>query len=796
MIEPEHPSTNDLAAFAGGFLPEPEAELIGRHLETCAQCENEIQDLPADGFLLQLRQLVRSASPAALAGAEDDCTPRPAHLLDTASWPLHGRDDESAPSVPAQRGVPPQAPGPNFFGRYRVEQAIASGGFGRVYLARDSELHRPVAIKVPRQSRLATPEAIESFLEEGRILARLDHPHIVPVYDVGRLDDGACYLVSKFIEGESLAQRLKRGRPSVEETARWMAAVAEALHAAHKQRLVHRDIKPGNILLDPADHPYVTDFGLAVDEQHQRDRVGEVSGTPAYMSPEQVRGQAHHLDGRTDIWSVGVVLYECLSGRRPFAADDYAAVFDEILHRPARPPRQIEERIPADLERICLKCLAKDPQERYTTAADLSRDLRRWLPKQQPFFQRAPLLRRVGPWGCMISLTLTGAGILLLSVWGLLGTPTSSVSPPETQDAQLDKAVEQLNKAVEQFNTQRQEQIEHIRKAVEQLNTQRQTRPVGGSRPIPKQDHNPVKPGGRIALPRGFAKLEKQINDTHAAGKEDQEFNLLLKATNDLVEAGHCSIAETLARRMVDLAGNDPGHKPFAYGQLALAQYRGGRVEQAIPNFYESIKTYRVLYDKMQKMPENAKTQQVSSHLARLIGLTLLRIGNARKAMHAYQAAHEAYEEARQLLEKHKRVGELITLLLSYGSLESSRGNHTQGIEMLQRGLDLARQQGDPNAQAEYLVNLGNAYSRAGDHPKSLGCYEKADALVNANASYELKTGLLSNWSTGLVEAGRMTEARQKIAQLRAMIRPGDEQTERILQMLEGLETTGQEKSK
>jgi serine/threonine protein kinase len=300
------------------------------------------------------------------------------------------RNETEAWGSPAPASTRAYSPGdPPTVGRYRVIRRLGQGGFGRVYLAQDDDLDRPVAIKVPNPERISNPEEVETYLAEARTVAKLDHPNIVPVYDVGRTDDGLCYVVSKYIEGSDLAVRIGQARPSSRDSAELVATIADALHYAHTRGLVHRDIKPANLLIDAAEKAYVADFGLALKEEDYG-KCALYAGTPAYMSPEQARGEGHRVDGRSDIFSLAVVFYELMTGKKPFRGDSHRELLEEIVSTEPRPPRQIDDSTPKELERICLKALSKRATERYPTAHDMAEELRAYLKALD--VQNTPLL--------------------------------------------------------------------------------------------------------------------------------------------------------------------------------------------------------------------------------------------------------------------------------------------------------------------------------------------------------------------------------------------------------------------
>ncbi len=285
----------------------------------------------------------------------------------------------SAPPRPGPATNPPGAIPSESFGRYEIIRLLGKGGFGTVYLAHDSQLGRQVAIKSLHKRKFSTDKQAKNFLQEARSTARLNHPSIVTLYDVAESSDGSLFAVMEYVDGDSLAGRLTTNSIKLADGIEILVQVAQALGYAHRRGFVHRDLKPGNILIDQEGRARVADFGLAIHEDSQRMRVGELAGTPAYMAPEQVRGETHRLDGRTDIWSLGVVLYEMLTGKLPFSGATVDELFDEILHRRPRPPRQLNRDTLPALDRICCICLSADVERRYGSAEDVAIELDKCL---------------------------------------------------------------------------------------------------------------------------------------------------------------------------------------------------------------------------------------------------------------------------------------------------------------------------------------------------------------------------------------------------------------------------------
>src|SRR5262245_94450 len=276
---------------------------------------------------------------------------------------------------------------PRHLGRFEIVRELGRGGGGIVFLARDPTLNRHVALKIPRAELLLTSESRRRFVRESETAARLSHPNIVPVYEAGQAS-GICYLVSAYCQGPNLAGWLRdRERPvSSRQAALIVAALADGVAHMHSRGVLHRDIKPSNILLENCAQetasnelafvPRLTDFGLAKMDAFDpgasdATRAGSVLGTPAYMAPEQAEGRVDLLGPATDVFALGVLLYELLTGAPPFRGGNDVETLQQVATTEARPPRQLRREVPRDLETICLKCLAKAPARRYATAAAL-----------------------------------------------------------------------------------------------------------------------------------------------------------------------------------------------------------------------------------------------------------------------------------------------------------------------------------------------------------------------------------------------------------------------------------------
>src|SRR5256886_6221318 len=368
----------------------------------------------------------------------------PACVLETGLGPIEdevvvptGRDDPGrVDKLPHARAPSRPADVLMDFGDYELLEEIGRGGQGIVYRARQKSLNRTVALKVIGLGQWATKAHLKRFRLEAEAAASLDHPCIVPIYEVGERE-GSCYFSMKFIDGGQLDEVAKHQPISFRNAAELIAKLARTVHHAHEHGILHRDIKPGNVLLDTKGEPHLTDFGLArlVETESTVTRTMDVMGTPSYMAPEQAAGNNAAVSKATDVYGLGAVFYELLTGHPPFAGGTTFETVRLVLDTEPRPPRLWNRKVARDLSTICLKCLEKDPKRRYSSALALAEDLEHWLKHEPIRAKRSGFLRHGGKWvrrepaiAALIASLVALAAAMGWNVW-----KSELISRPETK---------------------------------------------------------------------------------------------------------------------------------------------------------------------------------------------------------------------------------------------------------------------------------------------------------------------------------------------------------------------------
>lgn len=573
-----------------------------------------------------------------------------------------------------------QASEPDQIGRYRIIRRLGEGGMGVVYEAEQANPKRRVAVKLMRAGNLASERERRLFEREADALGRLLHPGIATIFESGMTANGQPFLVMEFIAGQTLAEHtngllpLAGYRPAdLTPRIETFLAICDAITYAHQQGVIHRDLKPGNIMLTGSGEIKVLDFGLARltdDSGATRTETGVVQGSLRYMSPEQARGETGKVDTRSDIYSLGIILYELISGKHPYLdKTELLAAIQQICDAPVKPLRSAGLPVPVDLDTILAKAMAKDPAQRYDSVAAFSADLRRFL-KREPILARPATIRyqlRMLVGRNRLAAGAFAALVILIVAFGIV-----SITQALRIRAERDRANQQAAMA--------NEVSEFL------VNLYRET--------------NPVEVGGVLTakdlLLSGRKRLEKELRD-----KPEIRARLLMNIGSALSVVGPVEEAISAYRESIQIYGADSGKAADAWSGLAITYYNLGRYEEAVEASRQSIRLLR----------STGKANPALAGQLHDLGVSLAALGKHEDAL-------RSFEEAEQLDREFGRGPEEATAvrLASHGSLLRRMGRYDEAIKKLTAAAQLLQ---NPERRTNLLRtwnDLGTTLNNAGRH--------------------------------------------------------------------------------
>jgi eukaryotic-like serine/threonine-protein kinase len=741
---------------AGSFLEEPAAFDVGATVAQTRPIDplgDAAGDLTAAGSghspePTQAQKATQAYDPDPLAGTSLALEKATGVWTPDANSPTQTADGH-APSRVLARGTAVR-----YFGDYEIQNELGRGGMGVVYKARQVSLNRPVALKMIKAGVLADDSDLRRFQNEAEAVARLDHAGIVPVYEVGE-HQGQCYFSMKLVEGGNVAEQLSSFKDNPRAAAILLAETAEAVQHAHMRGILHRDLKPANILVDPEGHPHVTDFGLAkrVEEDVEMTASGAILGTPAYMSPEQAAGRRGTITTATDVHGLGAILYALLTAKAPFGGDNLADTLQAVKDRPPESPRSLNANVPRDLETICLKCLAKDPQRRYSSAQALADDLRCWLDSRPITARRVGSAERACLW-CKRrpAVAALAAAVMLALVAGTTGVFTvQAVANANLRSAngRLDTANTELkssNIALDRQRARAEERetlaidaVKKFRDAVENNDELKDNASLESLRKALLKEPLVFFRGLHASLRAASETTPESLARLASASFDLGDLTQEIGDEQDALAAFRESLASF--RKLADAYPFIPAYqRDLAACRNSLGDLlsKTGRTDEARTTFEEALPVLRKLTEAHPKVAQYQRSL-AASHVN--FGNLLKKIGRTDEARTSYEAALAIF---RTLADENPGVTEhqrdLATCDKNFGNLLRATGRMDEARTTFEAALVIQKKLADAHPSvARFQNDLAACHYDFGSLLDTIGLLDKARAAYGTALAIQKK---------------------------------------------------------